>query len=67
MEEGDEVWDGVEGWVNVDGWCILVGRGRVETWEISKEGMDGWGGGESEKVVMKTGEMDGSVVVYGRK
>ena len=46
MGEGDKVWDGVEGWVNVDGWCIMVGEGRVETWEITREGVDGWGGGE---------------------
>ena len=44
MEEGDEVWDGVEGWVNVDGWCNVVGGGRVETWETTREGMDGWDG-----------------------
>ena len=33
--------DGVEGWVNVDGWCIVVEGGRVETWEITREGVDG--------------------------
>ena len=46
MEEGDEFWDGVEGWVNVDGWCIMVEGGRVETWEIVRKGVDGWGGGD---------------------
>ena len=46
MEEGDEVWDEVEGWVNVDGWCIMVGGERVETWEIARDAVDGWGRGE---------------------
>ena len=58
MGEGDEVWDGLEGWVNVDGWCIVVIGGRVETWEIAREGLDGWGRG---------GVLGGSVVVGGRQ
>ena len=58
MGEGAKVWDRVEGWVNVDGWCNVVRGGRVEIWEIVREGVDGWGEG---------GELDGSVVVDGRQ
>ena len=43
--------------MNVDGWCNVVEGGRVETWETAREGVDGWG----------RGELNGSVVVGGRK
>ena len=46
MGDGAEVSDWVEGWVNVDRWCIMVGGGKAETWEIAREGVDGWGRGE---------------------
>ena len=45
----------------------MVGGGRVETWEIAREGVDEWGRGEQVKDVMEKGELDVSVVVDGRQ
>ena len=45
----------------------MVKAGRVETWEIAREAVDGWGRGEWANDVTKKGEMDGSVVVDGRQ